>query len=137
MSETEGLAQLAERAAQLIAERGHCKFLLVSDEGHLCLAGAIMAAQAESEGRLDVARTPNLFDGRDQFIWPAWRDREAPYRNIRKVLSAADEVVGRETDYSGTYLEDSAIDFNNDSGTSAEDVILVLKQAAEALRAGS
>jgi hypothetical protein len=101
-------AGTCRRAADLIAERGHCKEVYEDADGHLCLSGAIRAALLEKLGA--------------QGIYSALLFPHVSYQDWEDILNAMDRVN-----------EDSVVRFNDSPGTSAEDVILLLKRSAEIL----
>jgi hypothetical protein len=104
-------AEVARKAATIMSERGHAKGDLIDSQGRVCNNGAIMLAMGVSE---DDLRTEFLLSG-DLPCFEAIHNAEAAIlasRGIRQQFMT---------------------DYNDADSTSGEDVILLLKLAAERL----
>jgi len=114
------LAQYARKAAEIAAERGHCKYALEDDEGHVCLSGALYLAVCGDSRR----------------VWWPPPVRDDTRVTVERLLAAAAQILAarRGAEFrEETWFRESPIDWNNLPGTSGEDVVLLLKQAAELL----
>jgi hypothetical protein len=100
-------AQAARKAAEIIAERGLAREILQDEEGHVCHNGAIfMAVAGDARGSRASEEQVNL---------------------VNQVISGSEEVLRRDGDVRYPFQ------FSDDPATSAEDVMLLLKKAAEVL----
>jgi hypothetical protein len=97
-------SEVAYKAAEIMSSKGHCKNALEDGEGRVCFLGAVLLAQ--NGGML--RRYP-------------WDDA------VDRILDCAEAVLADR----GTIL--SPVTFNNLSETSAEDVILLLKETGKRL----
>lgn len=97
-------SEVAYKAAEIMSSKGHCKNTLEDAQGRVCLLGAVMLAQ---NGAM-LRRYP-------------WDDA------VDQILDCAEAVLADR----GKIL--SPITFNNLSETSAEDVILLLKETGKRL----
>jgi len=115
------LAQYARKAAEIAAERGHCKHTEEDDEGHVCLAGALNLAVCGDSRR-------------DWFHLV----RDDTTVTVERLLAAAAQILAARRgaefrEETWFRFRESPITWNNLPGTSGEDVVLLLKQAAELL----
>jgi hypothetical protein len=101
-------SEVAFRAAEVMAEKGHCKHVLQDKQGRVCYVGALFAAITGSP-----ELTNEWFDSPDR---PCFR-----------------AVDGEVTDILLERGYDSGVYFNNDEAISGEDVILLLKEAGKRL----
>jgi hypothetical protein len=126
------LSQAAYRAAEIAAERGHCKFTEQDEEGHVCLAGAVNLAIS---GQPKLPLTGPLRDQQFDIL-----------RAAGKALLARGYCEGMLLYYSGSsYLTEPeckdgtpvpyAIYWNNLKDITGEDVVLLLKEAGTLLEA--
>ena len=72
-------SQIAFKAADYMAEHGHCKYTLVDEAGRVCLEGAVrMAAYGRAFGRFDRSRRNGCLPSRPcRHAFAPWR-RGAP-----------------------------------------------------------
>lgn len=90
MTLTEEAAQAAERAAGLIAERGHCKYHYEDKKGSLCVLGALEVALA---GR--VTRTH--FDGYSHVVYTrVVEEYQAQVGTWPAVFNDLDDTTGED-----------------------------------------
>ena len=90
------------KAADVIEERGWCKYHLCDPHGQLCIAGAINVASSGD---------------------PYWSDKHDPY--------AALVLVTRSLHAEGTLsISKNAVEWNNTQARTKEDVIGALRRAA-------
>lgn len=107
MNQNEEAAELAEKAAIILMQRGHYKGEYEAEDGRVCLFGALNTVA------YGQARSPGY-----HLIDPAY------------LLLAIhlERVAARD-------YHNNAVHWNDAEETSAEDIILVLKTIAEELRA--
>lgn len=99
---------LAFRAAEIMAERGHCKDTLEDEEGRVCYVGALHAA-------INELGTQDSYCEITEMSRIILEERGYPARSHRP------------------YTASAAIDYNNDPGTTGEDVIMLLKESGARL----
>lgn len=103
-------SQIAFKAADYMAEHGHCKGMLQDVDGRVCLEGAVRMA---AFGHLnEVKGSWSLFEGNIAALW------EYLYTLLVQ-------------DYPGQHL--GPVTFNDTAAESGEDVILLLKRAGREL----
>jgi hypothetical protein len=100
--------EVIRRAASLIGERGHCKFSLTDEAGHLCVMGALVEAGSFSIAPILLATE----------FYPA----------VDKVVR--EQFPGRVGSCPAFY---TAVSFNNHPDTTGEEVIAVLEKTAARL----
>lgn len=103
-------SQVAYKAAEIMSRKGHCKNTLEDPEGRVCFLGAVMMAQLGTETLYGEGN-------RYHHIWD---------ETVDQILTTAGEVL----DERGIL---TAVTFNNREDTSAEDVILLLKETGKRL----
>ena len=97
-------SEVAYRAADVIAERGHCKHNLQDERGRVCLNGAVNVA-AYGDAFLETPST---------------------WRKIGGVIRDIMIAEGRDSDC-------GPVSWNDEPDVTGEDVILMLKKAAARL----
>lgn len=101
----EGAAEIAELAASVISERGHCKHTMEDNNGALCMFGGIHKAASMS---VNVHDTSII--------------------TVTGQMQIVAEAVCRHLDI------DDIPTWNDREETTGEDVVLALKHVAEELR---
>lgn len=104
-------SELAYEAARLLSEHGHCKYELEDSQGRLCYAGAVFRALS---GRRDTM--------------PGIAEIVAD-RALSTIVSNVASGILSERGWG----DHGPIRYNNAPGTTGEDIILLLKQAAHLL----
>jgi len=127
------LAEVARSAAEIMSRKGHCKGVLQDGEGKVCFQGALMLALTGRESiynemdewnRLGSPWNPEI----SWSSWSPWGDIAPEDRyKLEAVSYAATRILGGR----GQFL--SPVHYNNSGETTQEDVILLLKETAEAL----
>lgn len=149
-------SEILEKAAQKQAEHGHCSGSWLTSDGQVCLQGAIQLAAG---GRTVFCKSPlydehgiikEMVDASAIFGF----DREAYYEadNVVKELIARDDLLNlkermrtpgdplynhpqwTEDNLDELYRLFPTYDYNDQDDTTSEDVILLLKRAAEYAR---
>jgi hypothetical protein len=109
-------AEIARKAAEIASERGHCKGMEEDEHGNVCFIGAVNIAYCGQSERGDTYDCPEVFD----------------------IIEAAARVLARREgltvlDGINYMYSHGPINYNNKASTSREDIILLLKEAAEEL----
>lgn len=124
---TPNLPGIARRAAGLMAERGHAKYMREDAEGRVCFAGAVFLALTGNTSGLTPTRDQHL----DAFdAWEKIRDTAG------RILASRGEEPADASLARGVlkYAQESpAVNYNNRSDITGEDVILLLKETASEL----
>jgi hypothetical protein len=107
-------SSIAYRAADILGEKGHCKYLLEDPEGRLCLWGALWTA---ATGKCD----------------PFGVDIDDP---VRWTLSEIGRQIGNllfEQNAGDPFTEygKRSVEWNDNPATTMEDVVLILKKAGK------
>ena len=105
-------AEIARKAAQIISERGLAKGKLIDEDGRVCNNGALLLAMGLP---VEIIFEGNAVPWGYHIPWNVITDTEMA------ILKDQGVSVTRPWQY------------NDDAAVSAEDVILLLKQTAEAL----
>lgn len=105
-------SQAAYRAAEIIAERGHCKFNNQDADGRVCFIGALVVALCREEGR-------------DTGI--AWDQFGNQIMETAQVVLEARFLAGELA------ICTNPIFYNDSPAVTGEDVILLLKQTGQCL----
>lgn len=105
-------SQAAYRAAEIIAERGHCKFSNQDADGRVCFMGALVVALCREEGR-------------DTGI--AWDQFGNQITRTAKAVLEARFLAGERA------ICTNPIFYNDSLAVTGEDVILLLKQTGQRL----
>ena len=111
------LAEIAYKAAGIMSERGFCQFTLQDEDRRVCHQGALMLAVT---GRENV-----YIDG--NFWGFPWNLTPEQYKDFNEISDVSREILASRGWNHGV------VDYNNDPGTTGEDVILLLKEAAAKL----
>lgn len=107
-------AEVARRAAEIIASRGLAKHALEDARGRVCHDGAIRTALGASCISVTADGLPEKM-------------RDDQFRLYCSVQNATRTILHSQGFYGAGWL------YNDEPGTTAEDVILCLKRAAELL----
>lgn len=112
-------SEIAERAAEVVAQRGHTKGFMYNEAGNVCAQGALHVALAELIGL--TGPTIKLYRTGDQLL-----NHNDRYPTLYRAVC----------DTAFTLLEERYVleGYNDLAQTSAEDVTLLLKRTAEALK---
>jgi hypothetical protein len=100
------LSELAYKAAEILAEHGHCKFRTQNVYGEHCLIGALYAAETELT-EADYTKSLRVIERMSDHV----REEGLP-------MSDGPDEIGKSF----------AVRWNNAASTTGEDVILALKQ---------
>lgn len=118
-------SEVCFRAAEIMSERGHCRYLLSDSSGRVCFAGALIAAYEEQP--LSMANLAGTV--RWNQFWKI-RDMAARILDNRGEESSAAAVERGAL----LHIQSRAVDYNNRSDVTGEDVIMLLKETGEAFR---
>lgn len=119
-------SELIRKSADLINEYGWCKINMFTREGHMCLMGALRAADGEytyDQSRFDAC-----------YYYTPWRDTgksmSQAWQTACKYLDEKAREALPEGKKKAFGLPLGVADFNDYEETSQEDVLLFLKEAA-------
>lgn len=114
-------SEIAAKAAQYMSEHGHCRYMLADERGRVCFNGALMAAQGWTTGK--------------------WADiTDSMHERVTAIGQAATAILARngvtyDRSWPNAGAPYGAVGYNNAAQTTAEDVILLLKETAAELAA--
>lgn len=118
MDEREQASRIASRAAEIMSRAGHCKYSARNFLGQVCFRGAVWAAEGQRDGQ---GSSLNLIEDTAAGIL-AEQGRDSAWAAVSAgILKHAFGIP--------------AVDYNNRTDVTGEDVILLLKQCAHRLSA--
>lgn len=127
---TDRAADLLSQAADIIEERGHCKFTLVDDEGAVCLMGGLNAAQYGSVYWYGSDPFDSL--GADERI-----ARHAAHQALVAEIGSVDPSGWSTLQEMRSLIEMALVYWNNRPACTQGEVIDTLRHAAKRLRGGA
>jgi hypothetical protein len=113
-------SEAAYAAADIMAERGHCKNALTDEEGRLCLEGALRVATGYTLEPIPFPCSSEEKESFDNWSLLLWR----PVAGAARDLLHLDDSTRTCCSVSG---------YNDHPDTTKEDVVLLLKRAGKKL----